>query len=103
MQIRVISYPEQRNTDRCQLTVSTCDEVLNFKTDGRLVANFRNKNESCLTSDSLRQWIPEWNFDLPFANTFDHGQVLVKISGNNPTPPQMLIYGIADTGLEIMI
>ena len=103
VQIRVISNPEQRNKGGC-LSVSTCDRVVDFKTDGRLVANFRGKDELCLVKES------RWNFDLPFADTFDHGQVLVKISGNpalisgnNPTPPKMMIYGIADTSMKILI
>ena len=96
LQIRVLSYPEQRNEGGC-LSVSTCDEASDFKHDGQFVSNFGDKDSSCLTEER------QWNFDLPFADTFDHGQVLVKINGNNPTPPQIMIYGIADTSMEILI
>ena len=100
MQIRVIRYPEEREAG-CPL-VSTCDEagrsIYGLETDGRLVATFKkedNPNRVCLA--------PSWNFDLPFADGFDHGQVLVKIIGNIEAPPPVKIYGIADTSMKRLI
>ena len=99
MQVRVISYPEQRNEDGCPF-VSSCDEAakldLDLKTDGRLVGILKKEDESCLRGR-------RWNFDLPFLQTFDHGQILVswKHSGSIGTIPLVKVYGIADTSMKI--
>lgn len=45
-----------------------------------------------------------WNFDLPYADTFDHGQILVNIYG--PMIEQFhipKIFGIADKSINLFI
>ena len=51
------------------------------------------------TSGTTNNWANGTGSNLTAAA----GQVLVKINGNNPTPPQIMIYGIADTSMEILI
>ena len=70
---------------------------MDLKTDGRLVGTFKKEDKSCLRGRS-------WNFELPFVDTFDHGQILVNwkhsTSGNIPL---VNIYGIADSSMKILI
>ena len=93
LQVRVISNPDERNEGGCTL-VSTCDGVGSFgiKTSGRLVASFKKEPDGDQTCQ-----LPGWNFDLPYTDTSNHGQILVKIKGIIQQQPPIKIFGIADT------
>ena len=96
LQVRVISNPDERNEGGCTL-VSTCDGAASFgiETSGRLEASFKNEPDGERTCQ-----LRGWNFDIPYADTFNHGQILVQIKGIIQQQPPIKIFGIADTSMK---
>ena len=63
---------------------STCDESIQYiygrELHGHLVGSYRFEDSYCVRTSPSEQ--TDLNFDLPFAMSLHHGQVIVKIAGS---------------------
>ena len=72
LKVRVKKDPKESQT----LLASTCDESTQYgrEQQGHLVGSYRFEDSHCVAT--------ALNFDLPFAMSLHHGQVIVKIAGS---------------------
>ena len=72
LKVRVKKDPKESQTS----LASTCDESTQYgrEQQGHLVGSYRFEDSYCVA--------PALNFDLPFAMSLHHGQVIVKIAGS---------------------
>ena len=72
LKVRVKKDPKESQTS----LASTCDESTQYgrEQQGHLVGSYRFEDSHCVAT--------ALNFDLPFAMSLHHGQVIVKIAGS---------------------
>ena len=72
LKVRVKKDPKESQTS----LASTCDESAQYgrEQQGHLVGSYRFEDSYCVAT--------ALNFDLPFAMSLHHGQVIVKIAGS---------------------
>ena len=78
LKVRVKKDPKESQTS----LASTCDESTQYgrEQQGHLVGSYRFEDSYCARSSPSVE--TALNFDLPFAMSLHHGQVIVKIAGS---------------------
>ena len=95
LKVRVKKDPKESQT----LLASTCDESTQYgrEQQGHLVGSYRFEDSHCVAT--------ALNFDLPFAMSLHHGQVIVKIQASSQIQSRGIIklQGIEDTGKPLFL
>ena len=85
---------------------STCDESIQYiygrELHGPLVGSYRFEDSYCVRTSPSEQ--TDLNFDLPFAMSLHHGQVIVKIEASQIQSRGIIkLQGIEDTGKPLFL
>ena len=103
LKVRVKEDPKESQTSLS----STCDESIQYiygpELHGHLVGSYRFEDSYCVRTSPSEQ--TDLNFDLPFAMSLHHGQVIVKIQASSQIQSRgtIKLQGIEDTGKPLFL